>query len=89
MFTALLACLFVVMVTADRFACPDGCTDDATSQATSQHAASSCAFCHGWNQAPAVMASRPATRPIAKPRLVFISPTEPALFIVERPPKAT
>jgi hypothetical protein len=86
--TALLACLFVVMVTADRFACPDGCTDEAPTQATSkQHVPSSCAICHGWSQAPIVVASRPAPRPLAKPRLIVINPTEPALFIVERPPK--
>jgi len=84
----LVACLLVVMVTADRFACPDGCTDEAPTQGASrEHTPSSCLICHGWNQAPIVVASRPAPRPIATPRLVVIDPTEPALAVVERPPK--
>jgi hypothetical protein len=86
-FTALLACLFMVMVAADLFLCPDGCTDEASTQVTSQHAPASCALCHGWSRAAAVVASRPAPRPIAKPLVVVINPTEPALSIVERPPK--
>jgi hypothetical protein len=88
-FSALLACLFVVMVAADQFVCPDGCTDEAPAQVTCQHAPSSCAICHGWSQAPFVMGSRPALLPIAKPLVIVINPTEPVLPTVERPPKTT
>jgi hypothetical protein len=87
LFTALLACLFVALITADRFACPDGCTDEAQTQAPFQQAPSSCSICHGWSQASIVTTSRPIPRPAAKPLVLVASPTEPALPTVERPPK--
>lgn len=84
---ALLACLFVVMVAGDQFTCPDGCTDEAPVQVTSQRAPSSCAICHGWSQASFATDSRPAAHPTEKTLVVVINPTEPAPFVVERPPR--
>jgi hypothetical protein len=84
---ALLACLFVVMTAADKFACPDGCTDEAPAEATSQQPSSLCAICHGWSHTSAVIASRPAPRFIARQPIVLVNLTDPTLPAVERPPK--
>jgi hypothetical protein len=84
--TVLLACLFVVMTTADRFACPDGCTDEAP--AASSHTVSPCALCHDWTQAPVLVASRPAARVLTRQPIVIATATDPALPAFELPPKA-
>ena len=86
---ALIACLFVVVTTADLFACPDGCTDEASSQTASQNATSPCAICHGWSHAPVVTASRPTLGLVAHPPRLVGNLTDPALPTVELPPKAT
>ena len=85
---AILACLFVVITTADRVACPDGCTDEAPAQTSSPHVTSSCAIYHGWSHAPVVLASRPVPRVVARQAIVVSTPTDPALPTPELPPKA-
>jgi cytochrome c553 len=85
--TALVACLFVVMITADRFACPDGCTDEAPTQAGSEQASAACAICHGWNETVIVAAPRPAPRLVPRRPVVSTNLADPALPAAERPPK--
>lgn len=85
---AVLACLFVVMTTADRLVCPDGCTDDAPAQATLPHASAPCALCLGWSQSPLVVASRPSDRVVARRVLTARTPAPPALPTLDPPPKS-
>jgi hypothetical protein len=84
--TALVACLFVVLITADRFACPDGCTDETPTQ-TSERASASCAICHGWSETAIVAAARPGPRLLLRQPVLVTNLADPALPAVERPPK--
>ena len=85
---ALMACVLLLVTTADRFVCPDGCTDEAPAQAAAEHPTSPCAICHGWSHGPVVMASHPALCLIAPLPIVIANPADPALPTVELPPKA-
>lgn len=84
--TALVACLFVVMITADRFACPDGCTDEAPTQ-TGERASAACAICHGWSDTATVAAVRPGPRLLLRQVVLVTNLADPNLPAVERPPK--
>jgi cytochrome c553 len=84
--TAIVACLFVVMITADRFACPDGCTDEAPTQ-SSERASAACAICHGWSDTAIVAAVRPAGRLLLRQPVLVTHLADPGLPAVERPPK--
>lgn len=88
MLAALMACLLVVVTTADHFVCPDGCTDQVPAQAASEHPTSPCAICHGWSHVPVVTASRPALSLLARSPIVIANLANPALPTVELPPKA-
>ncbi len=84
--TAIVACLFVVMITADRFACPDGCTDEAPTQ-TNERASAACAICHGWSETPIAATVRPGPRLLLRQPVLVTNLADPALPTVERPPK--
>jgi hypothetical protein len=84
--TALVACLFVVMITADRLVCPDGCTDEAPTQ-TSERASAACAICHGWSEPAIVAAVRPVARLLLRHPVLVTHLADPGLPAVERPPK--
>jgi len=84
---ALLLCVFVLAISVDGFACPDGCTDEAPTQAASQHPTASCAICHGWTQTPGVIADAPGHCFSARPAMVVITPAAPPLPRLERPPR--
>lgn len=87
-FAAILVSFFVVITTADGFACPDGCTDESPTQAAAPHAASSCAFCHGYRSSPIVVSSRPTPRLIAFVTPVSLDLNDPVLPAIELPPKS-
>ncbi len=83
---ALIACLFVVMITADGFACPDGCTDEAPTQ-TTERASPACAICHGWSATPIAATVRPGPRLLLRQPVLVTNLADPFLPAVERPPK--
>jgi cytochrome c553 len=84
--TAVVACLFVVMITADRFACPDGCTDEAPTQ-TTERASAACAICHGWSETAIVATERPGPRLLLRQPVLVTHLADPTLPTVERPPR--
>lgn len=84
---ALLTCLFVTVIAADTFACPDDCTNEDV--VASHMSVSACALCHGWTQTPVVLAARPIPYLVSRGDIVAIHPLEPVLSIAERPPRTT
>lgn len=84
---ALLACLFVMMATADLVACQDGCTDESPAQAAAGSQPSACTLCHGWNSDPVVVVLRPIPHVTAPAPPVAADPIGPVVPTIELPPE--